>query len=145
MLPRTPDDSLADAMRATARLTEATRDFLRWEWDSRFSAALSVVKSPRDLIVLELIVGLFPSAWDHQTIAQAPDSVRALVSAWGGLMAGQRLFTLDPADDPLFFAAWWPWGGGTAFSLRVSCAVSSQAAKGCDPLNQLRRWFSVSA
>jgi hypothetical protein len=142
MPPRTLDDALADAMRASARLTEDTREPLRWEWDSRFSAVLSVVKSPLDLPVLELVGGLFPVGWDHRTISQAPDSVRALASDWG-LKVGQRLFTLDPADDPLFFAAWWPWGAGTTFSLRISCTARGPAAEARDPLTQLRRWFSV--
>jgi hypothetical protein len=142
MPPRTPDDALSDAMHASARLVEATREDLRWEWDARFAAVLGVIKAPRDVPALELLGGLFPGAWDHQTIAKAPDPVRARASAWGGLSAGQRLFTLDPSDDPLFFAAWWPWGGGAKSSLRISCA-SSPAAEGHDPLTQLRRWFSV--
>lgn len=140
-MPRALDDVLADAMGASARLVEATRE-LRWEWDSRFSAVLCVVKSPRDVAVLELVAALFPSGWDGKTISQAPDPVRALASDWG-LKAGQRLFTLDPADDPLFFAAWWPWGAGTTFSLRISCVAGSPAVEGHDPLTQLRRWFSL--
>ena len=143
MSSRAPDDVLADAMRAAARLTEATAEPLLWEWDSRFSAALSVVKSPRDLPVLDLVGALFPAGWDHQTLSKAPESVRKVAKAWGGLGAGQRLFTLDPADDPLFFAAWWPWGDKTTFSLRIGCAVRGADAQGRDPLAQLRRWFSL--
>jgi hypothetical protein len=143
MPSRTLDDAMADATRAAARLAEATAEPLSWEWDSRLSAVLSAIEAPRHLPVLELVGALFPATWDHRTLSTAPELVRKIASAWGGLSSGQRLFTLEPEDDPLFFAAWWPWGDGTTFSLRISCVARGAAAKGRDPLAQLRRWFSV--
>ncbi len=143
MALRTPDQALADVTRAVGRLTAASRGLLTWEWDSRFSAALGIVKAPHHLPILELLGQLFPRAWDDRTLRQAPEAVRLVAAAWGGMQAGQRLLVIEPADDPLFFAAWWPWGSGTTFSLRISCAARSAAAKDCEPLTQLRRCFAL--
>jgi hypothetical protein len=120
---RTKGDVLAAIEAVTARLTGAS---LRWEWDDRFAAALAVVEAPADQAVLALVSQVFAAAWDAQTIQQAPDAARELASSWG-LQRSQRLFALDLDDDPLLFAAWWPWGSGTTFSLRVGCSASDAA------------------
>ena len=53
------------------------------------------------------------------------------------------MLTLDPADDPLLFAAWWPWGCGTTVSLRVSCVAYSPAAEASRPLDLLQTCFEL--
>jgi len=81
MAPRTPDQALAEVTRAAARLAEASRELATWEWDSRFSAALGVVKAPHHLPVLELLGELFPLGWDSRTLSQAPEAVRKVAAA----------------------------------------------------------------
>jgi hypothetical protein len=132
---RTTSDVLAAIEATTALLRSAP---LRWEWDGRFSAALAVVEAPADTATLALIGQAFTTAWDAQTIKQAPDATRKLASSWG-LQRSQRLFTLEIDDDPLLFAAWWPWGSGTTFSLRVGCTASDPA----QGEGLLRRAFSL--
>ena len=136
------EEVLRGAERVAAQLVEGGRELLRWEWDGRFSAALAVVKAPGHEPVLELLARLFPFAWDSTSVARAPEPVRAVADDWG-LKAGQRLFTLDPGDDPLLFAAWWPWGNGNTFSVRVGCIADDEAAEKADPDAQLRRWFGL--
>ncbi len=138
MTRRTPAEALKAAEHASARLIGESGDLLRWEWDSRFSAVLSVVKVPNDRPVLELAGAVFTADWNEKTIGGAPEPVRALAATWG-LNPGQRLFTLDPEDDPLLFAAWWPWGSGTTASLRIA----TYAREAADPVAELRRWFSL--
>jgi hypothetical protein len=139
MTERTRSEALAEAERVSTTLIAASRELLRWEWDSRFSAALAVVKAPNDRTVLELLASSFVHAWERDSVAGAPAEVRTIAAAWG-LNAGQRLFTLDPADDPLLFAAWWPWGNPTTASLRIGCSARGSSD---DPLDELRRWFSL--
>jgi len=133
---RTKTEVLSAIEAAAACLKGAS---LRWEWDGRFAAALAVVKVPADAPVLALVSQAFAGSWDSQTILQAPDRARLLESCWGGLQRGQRLFSLDLGDEPLLFAAWWPWGSGTTFSLRVGCAASDPA----EGEALLRRLFSL--
>jgi hypothetical protein len=93
-----------------------------WDWDGRFSAAVAVVEDPDHHALLERVEAVLPHHWDHQTIGDASAAVRAIADLTGGLRAGQRLFMLDPEGDPVLFAAWWPWGSGMVFSLRIACA-----------------------
>jgi len=119
-------------------------ELLRWEWDDRFRAALAAVKSPHHTEVLALLAAHLPTVWDHQSIRQASGPVVQLSRDWGGLRPGQLMYTLDPADDPLLFGVWWPWGGNTTFSLRVGCVVVSDAAGALEPLATLRRLLDVA-
>lgn len=138
-----PNEALAEAEAASVHLVDGSGKLLSWEWDDRLSAALASVEAPNDRDVLELVGAVFSDSWEHEDLEQAPESVRALASDWGGLAPGQRLFALDPASDPLLFAAWWPWGNGTTFSLRVGCAARSAEAEETDAVAMLRGWFSV--
>jgi hypothetical protein len=106
-----------------ARLAEGTLE-LFWDFDSRFDTAVGRVSAPDDAPLLGLLDECFPHNWDHQSIDGAPDVTRAIADSAGGLRPGQRLWTLDPADSPLLYAAWWPWGSGTTFSLRVGCIAA---------------------
>jgi len=138
-----PEQVLSQAAAVTAQLIEGGRELLRWQWDDRFSAALATVKVPHDQTVLARLASLFPRTWEASTLGPAPAAVKALAGDWGGLMAGQRLFTLDPEHDPLLFAAWWPWRNNTVASLRVSCCARGAEAKATQPLTALRGWFAL--
>jgi hypothetical protein len=129
---------------ATVRKLIAGGDsLLRWEWDERFGAALAVVKVPHHETVLQLVQRLFQHAWDHQNVDSAPEQVQVQADQWGGLESGQQMFVLEPNDDPLLFVAWWPWGSGTTFSLRLSCASPSGAAPASNSLALLRQWCGL--
>ena len=137
------NEGLEQAAAAALRLFEQSEALLSWEWDGRFGAALAVIKAPQDEQVLGMIQTIFSLAMDHQTVGQAPASVQEAAKSWGGLRGDQRLFVLDPAADPLLFAAWWPWGGATTFSLRVGCKAQSDQIAQAEILTALRGWFSL--
>jgi len=112
------------------RIEEASRQLiagtqpLRWEWDDRFSAARLVVQAADAPRILALVRAQLPGgAWQAESIKQAPALARTLAGKWGGLQQGQELFTFDLDQAPVLFASWWPWSGGTTFSLRVSGAA----------------------
>lgn len=118
--------STADVMvqvdAALARLVVETRELI-WDWDRRFDTAVGRVSAPEHLAVLALLDSCFAHRWDHQDLREAPDMAREIADAWGGLRPGQRLYTLDPVAQPLLFAAWWPWGSGKTFSVRIGCVM----------------------
>lgn len=60
-----------------------------------------------------------PSSWSAQSVAEAPDEVRALVDRCGGLRASQLLFWGGAVGGAGAFGLWWPWGDGTTVSLRI--------------------------
>jgi len=136
-------DSLQQLETVCTRLREDTHEITEWEWDNRYAAALAVFELPHDGQVLALVTELLPCSWDQLDIETAPEPVRDISGAWGGLEAAQRLFVRDPEVEPVLFAAWWPWGSGEKFSLRVSCSARSEAMVGTDPQAQLRGFFGL--
>jgi hypothetical protein len=143
MNPRAPEVVLKEVEQTCRTLVERGGELLTWEWDDSFPAALCVVKSPRDQELLALVEELLPVHWDHESIRQAPRRILELSGARGGLRPGQKLLTTEPADDPLLFAAWWPWGGGTTFSLRVGCVAAGAAAEALQPEAVMRACLGV--
>ena len=119
-MKRSTAETMVDLEAALERLAAGTRE-LTWDWDRRSSTAVGRVSAPEHLAVLTLLDDTFASCWDHQSIGAAPDVTRTIADGWGGLRPGQRLYTFDPDDAPLLFAAWWPWGSGTTFSVRFGC------------------------
>ena len=139
MEPRTPKDVLVELEQACRALAGD----LSWEWDSRFSAALSVAHAPQHHDLLGSVAQQLPSPWDAASIREAPPRLVTLSQAWGGLRPGQQMFTRDPDDNPLLYAVWWPWGGDQTFSLRVTCAAGTEEAEALDPLSVLRACFGL--
>ena len=53
-------------------------------------------------------------------LASTRPAVQALAERYGGVRAGQMLFTGAASGGMRLFALWWPWGDGATISLRVS-------------------------
>ena len=122
-MSKTVDEVVAE-LSQVCRAIAAGAD-LQWEWDGRFGCALATLKEDRREAVLTLLATHFPEGrWESSTIGTAPETVGAIAKAWG-LRGGQALYTLDPAAEPLLFAAWWPWGGNTTFSLRIGLKLGA--------------------
>lgn len=128
---------------ACTQLLEATQGIATWGWDDSYAAALVVIESPHESEVLATLTELLPHSWNHLDIKSAPEPVRHISGVWGGLMAGQLIFVLDPEADPTLFAAWWPWGNQLKFSLRVSCIARGRAVVKADPQAKLRACFGL--
>lgn len=106
------------------RLVDSTRELI-WDWDRRFNTAVGRVSDPDHLPVLALLGDCFAHRWDHETITGAPPEVQNISAGWGGMRPGQLLYSSAESESGLLFAAWWPWGSGTTFSMRVGCLISS--------------------
>jgi len=137
---RSPEAVVQDLEQACRALADSG---LGWEWDSRFSAALAVVKDPQHHEVLDLVQAQLAAAWDYKSIRQAPGPVAELARAWGGLRPGQQMFTCDSPGALMLFAVWWPWGGDTTFSLRIGCVAEGAGAEGLDLPALIKRCFGL--
>jgi len=136
--------SARERMEAACKgMLEATQDLAAWEWDDRYFAALAVIESPHESDVLASLSELLPHSWNHVDIKSAPEPVLQVSGVWGGLMVDQLMFALDPGDDPMLFASWWPWGSRLKFSLRVSCSARGEAVVKSDPQAKLRSYFGL--
>jgi hypothetical protein len=127
---------------ALQRLADGTRELV-WDWDRRFGTAVGRVSDPDHLAVLTLADDCVAHRWDHETIDDAPNLVREICNGWGGLRPGQLLWASDPTETPLLFAAWWPWGSGTTFSLRIGCQMGDDAPAQTEMVKRLRSLFSA--
>ena len=126
------------------QLTDALQGVLSWQWDNRFEAVLAQIKTDKKESVREVLERSLIHAWDKANIDKASDTVQAVIRQLGGLMAGQLLFTSDPAKDAFLFCAWWPWGDGETISVRIAPACSSQSHSGKGSLvAEFKGWFGL--
>ena len=89
-----------------------------WTWDSRFSTVGSSFTLALEPQARASAKHALTREWTVNTLADAPEGLRALAARSGGLRAGQKLLAGD--DDPLF-GLWWPWGNGQTITLRIGC------------------------
>ena len=102
-----------------SELRDAIGDEFKWEWDGRFKGALTQFEKSSAPQILSGLSQFFTHEWTVANIDNAPEAVLIAADSLGGLRPGQILLTSDPADDPFFLAAYWPWGNGTTISVRI--------------------------
>lgn len=115
----------------------------KWEWDSRFGVALVVVNESQKDALLAAVSQALPQSWTRDNLTPF---LTKLAGGWGGLRAGQGLFTRSTSaqdEDPTLFAFWWPWGNNVMFSLRVGISENTASALGSDPESYLRQVFGL--
>jgi hypothetical protein len=107
-------------MKTLQEICEAIKDKTtgNWEYDDRFSSALTVIKNDDAVSLMDTLTVLFEAKYDHKTIKKSDKITRKLAKEFSGMQNGQFLFTSYNGTDCLF-AAWWPWGDNTRVSLRV--------------------------
>jgi hypothetical protein len=113
-----------------------------WSWDPRFKCVTSSFGKDIADRAREAMAGVLDGAWSPDSINQAPDEIRTLAARFGGVRAGQLLFTGEAVGGRMhLFALWWPWGDGETISLRVGVA-------NCDrPIElypQIRALFNIA-
>lgn len=139
-MSKTVDEVVAEVSQVCRAIVAEAN--LSWEWDGRFGCALAALKQDRQEAILALLATHFPEGrWESSSIGTAPERVAAIAKRWG-LRGGQALYAGDAAGDPLLFAAWWPWGGNTTFSLRIGLDVGA-SANGVDAEATLRSCFGL--
>ena len=97
-----------------------------WRWDKEFNLALTVIDR-QDEIMIELPLTLeFAHKWDFATIEDADEPVRDFFQSGFGVVPGQKVFTTDPVQGVILYAAWWPWGDDERISLRLGLVSLSE-------------------
>ncbi|MBN2342611.1 MAG: hypothetical protein JXX29_19630 [Deltaproteobacteria bacterium] len=104
---------------AATQVLEAIGDDMKWEWDARFSGALTSFEKSNEPFVLQTLSHAFTHEWTVANIENAPEAVLIAADFLGGLRSGQRLFTTAFQNDTFCIAAYWPWGNGATVSLRI--------------------------
>ena len=115
-----------------------------WRWDKEFNMALTVIDR-QDEIMIELPLVLeFTHKWDFATIQDAEAPVRDYFQAGFGVVPGQKVFSMDPVNDVVLFAAWWPWGDEARISLRLGLfSVSDAPLENAEIKNLICRWVDL--
>ncbi|PID40245.1 MAG: hypothetical protein CR984_04190 [Proteobacteria bacterium] len=116
-----------------------------WKWDREFNLALTVIDR-QDEILVELPVTLeFTHKWDFTTINDADTPIRDFFQAGLGIVPGQKLFTMDPVNGVVLYAAWWPWGDDERISLRLGLvSVSGEKLTHADIKALICDWLNLS-
>lgn len=136
--------SLAQFQKLTETIRGKIHPSLKWEWDSRFHVVLLVLTVPQSKDIYGMLKAEFAENWVSESIKQAPQMVQQLADQVLGIRHGQLLFTMNPSDKVVFFAAWWPWDDGENISLRIGLRPVEGSPHAMDELEKvLRGWFGV--
>ena len=115
-----------------------------WRWDREFNLALTVIER-KDEITVELPLTLeFSHKWDFSSIEDAEKSVSEFFQAGFGVVPGQKLFTMDPIDGVVLYAAWWPWGDDERISLRLGLlSVNGEKISNAEVKSLICKWLNI--
>ena len=140
-MPRNDLDALEDICQ---RISLNIPEKCPWRWDKEFNLALSVIDR-QDEIMVELPLTLeFSHKWDFATINHADSAIRDYFQAGFGIVPGQKLFTMDPVNDVVLYAAWWPWGDDERISLRLGLvSVSDEKLDNAEIKRLICRWLNL--
>ena len=141
-MPRTDLDALEAVCR---RVSLNIPDNCPWCWDKEFNLALTVIDR-QDEIMIELPLVLeFDHKWDFATINDAEAPVRNFFQAGFGVVPGQKVFTMDPVNGVVLFAAWWPWGDDERISLRLGLlSVSGDPLDNAEVKRLICKWLNLN-
>ena len=119
-------------------------DSCPWRWDKEFNLALTVIDR-QDEIMIELPLTLeFAHKWDFATINDAEAPVRDFFQSGFGVVPGQKVFTTDPVQEIILFAAWWPWGDDARISLRLGLvSLSEKKLAATEVKNLICGWLNL--
>lgn len=89
--------------------------------DSRFEGEITLVaESVRRAEVCALVEAeLGPAAKPADGVVTKELKAHPLLEAIGGLRADQSLYLVDLGDGLNLYVAFWPWGGGAKFTIKI--------------------------
>ena len=93
---------------------------LSWNWDDRFCMVLAEFDLPQKDLIYSHLKQISETVWDHQSVRKAPKPILQISKQLGGVNDNQLLFVSPSFQDAFIFCAWWPWGNGKRFSIRLS-------------------------
>ena len=118
-------NELADLELYCNEIISQTAGKLSWQWDGQIGAMLAVFDKSGAKEMYQIMHDFFSAAWNSQSVSEAPDSVQDIADNLGGIRQGQYIFTSQPDETAMVYAAWWPWGDGQTISLRISLKLGS--------------------
>jgi hypothetical protein len=111
-----------------------------WSWDSRFSCVASSFNVELEAEARAVVLRFLPNEWTSKTIAGAPQALKEVAEATGGVRTDQRVFTGDMSGRLVGYGLWWPWGDEITVSLRIGLGGYV-----LDPdMNRLRETFGTA-
>ncbi len=138
------NDFITSIENICAGLVNTFQDILTWKWDGRFGAVLATCTTENKDEVQSSLESHLKTIWDNSNTEDAPDVVLDAISRFGGLMPGQLLFTSDLNQEIFLCCAWWPWGDGETFSIRIAPYSKKIFDEDKEALNKkLKDWFGV--
>ncbi len=138
------NDFITNIENICAGFVNTFQETLTWEWDGRFGAVLATCTTENKDVVQSSLQRLLETTWDNSNTEDAPDVVLGAISHFGGLMPGQLLFTSDLNQDIFLCCAWWPWGDGETFSIRVAPYSKKISDEDKAELNKkFKAWFGI--
>ena len=93
---------------------------LAWNWDDYIGAMLAVFKREQVSEIFSIFDEYFSASWDCESVKDAPAQILQISDELGGIRDRQYLFTSQPDANFMVYAAWWPWGDGETYSLRIA-------------------------
>ncbi|WP_419663787.1 hypothetical protein [Desulfosarcina variabilis] len=141
-MPRTDLDVLETICQ---RISLNIPDHCPWRWDKEFNLALTVIDR-QDEIMVELPMTLeFTNKWDFTSIDDADGPIRDFFQAGLGIIPGQKVFTMEPVNGVVLYAAWWPWGDEERISLRLGLvSISGEKLDPADVKSLICRWLKLT-
>ncbi len=79
---------------------------LSWKWDKSFQALLSEFSPEDEENILSILEKHLNQKYNKKTIRKAPDHLRTKAGLFSDLRSKQLLFSSDPEETQLVFAAW---------------------------------------
>lgn len=139
-----PHNDLEALQRICQRISLNIPEKSPWRWDKEFNLALSVIDR-QDEIMVELPLTLeFSNKWDFATITDAQAPIRDYFQAGFGIVPGQKVFTMDPVNGVVLFAAWWPWGDDERISLRLGLlSLTDEKLENAEVKRLICRWLNL--
>ena len=128
------------------RIKQATPPAYKWQWDDRFDVALISFDKADKENILSAVLSEFMKQWDHKSIGKAAKQVQKLVKSIFDIKPGQLIFTTDESMSCVLLAAWWPWGDGSTFSIRVGIfSITSEAIDENETKSLLAASFQIAS
>jgi hypothetical protein len=130
--------------RACRAIAADAANCCRWEWAESLPGILAVIRVQDARTVERILAKNFARKWTSADAGEATGAVKNILARLDGIRGGQFLYVSVPEQDPMLFAAWWPWSDGASISIRLGCETGSpDAVAGLNV--KFKRWFIAGA
>lgn len=125
-------------------IARLTGDLVNWEWDDKFMTIQAKFAKPVKKPVFSALKRTFESLWTMKTLKNAPESIRRIVEALGGIKEGQYMFFSNSNLEIMIYGAWWPWATGDQFTVRLGIVTENMPEEEDLMIKRLfHTWFGI--